>query len=242
MASALQELIESLHGSDTEGSGVAYALRIKSVSFGATHDLTTGHDWGPSGAPLWHPSNPSHPHHDIYNEFNGDMPGVHYWQHPALGDAHEFMGKPLVPAHRHPEAESRAAAVRADPRVVHPNNRRFVDQPARSSPIHPNHEMHDFYLANPAWMHGVLGHDSPDPEYSWDRTSYRKLSLMESHPLHPNHPDHEHFLAAHANNRPYRPTMPYWTSGGVNVFEPYQSVVGGITQRAGSNNPKPPAT
>ena len=226
----LIDLATTLYDADAEGKAIAGGLLVKATEFGPNIDPVTGHDWGSKGPPSWHPANPKHQFHDAYLEqgnmmyardAGGGHPGEAYHAHP-LNDR--------------PAAEERASVARADASIVHPSNRPFVENPMLDSPIHPDHAQHDLYLANPAWMHGLLGHHMEGVNRNWMETAHGKLAAGRNHPTVADHPDRDHFLAAHAANQPFRVGERYQDNGGVSVSSPYTTVMGSFWPHA-NNNP-----
>mgnify|MGYP000617841641 CR=1 FL=1 len=197
MKSAVMELIDVLHGSDSEGSGLAYALREKSMGAGMIN----------TDAPPWHPSNPTHPLHDDWQDHGHDM-----WK---LGDA-----RVVHPLHDREQAERKAEAVRAN---LSPHVRERVERDDTSA-VHPGHPLHDFYLANPAWYHHHALHMPGQRYMGSDFGVTRGLmaySNRPEHPLNPNHPDHMSFLAAHARNDADGRSWPTAGPPGVSLSIPY---------------------
>ena len=217
---AVESLADILHGADREASEIAAALRVKSASVGKPD---------PS-APSWHPSNPSHPFHDAWQDFGHEM-----YTHP------ESDARVVHPLYNREQAEKKAAAVRANPVFVSPMRVRQSEDDSYS-PAHPEHRLHDFYLANPAWFHTLVGeqHGLGVGAHDTAVASLYRRAEDPNHPLNESHPDHDHFLVAHSLNKPINlslrdtnqrwPMTDYWahrneyhdTPGGVNVHEPYK--------------------
>ena len=213
---AVNDLIESLADSDAEGVSLALSLALATKSASEV----SGRDWGPAGPPKWHPDHPQHPHHDAYLDHYETM-GDRFREHPDVRSR-------LLPAHREPDAEERAAAVRADPAFVHPSRRADIEADA-SLLSHPSHPNHDVYLANPEWYHTESEHNHPrgnwqtdgrSPDWGRADSSIHLSSGRASHPLYPGHMDREHFLDAHSRNGPNTGTV--GSASGVDVVFPYR--------------------
>lgn len=185
----IHDLIASLHGSDAEGSEVAF--RLKSI--------TGGRDLDPS-APPWHPSHPDHPLRDAWQDEG----------HAMFSPSGEWGGKHVL----NDRAAATAAARHVIDTEVHPSHRQFFHdilsaKPSMSSvshisPVHPDNPAHNAYLANPSMYHYNGFHDKPmmasDLVYLAHNRHMSSAARDPNHPLNPSHPDHMALMDAHANN------------------------------------------
>ena len=200
---ATADLIELLSRQDDEAKAIAEGLMVKSMGSGAINP----------DAPAWHPSNPSHPLHDAWQDFGHEM-----YTHPDS----DLRGL-------HPLADREAATRRARQAIndfAHPlvaqhlhdrlSGNQAIGGVPSIDPLHPASPLHDYYLANPAYYHDIANHDvGRNGTESQISTELHYAARKPSHPLHPDNPDRQHFLEAHARGVPlWHPTSPYFAMHG----------------------------